>query len=116
MFFNMTNTLTWNKNKCHRIKFLIFTLLYLNIFFQNIKTDFCSTLNHFSHDERDDVLHAGDALLPDHQKQNGAGREVVILVAGKAIRYNKRNGRTSSNLSRPNQDWFSFHQTTSNGS
>ncbi len=84
------------------IIFKVFTLLYLNIFFQNIQTDFCPTLNHFSHDERDDVLHAGDALLPDHQRQDGAGREVVVLVEGKAIRHNKRNGRTASNLSRPN--------------
>lgn len=41
--------------------------------------------NHFSYDERDDVLHAGDPVLPDHQRQDGAGREVVVLVAGKAI-------------------------------
>jgi hypothetical protein len=36
------------------------------------------------------------------------------LAEGKAIRYNQRNGRTSSNLSRPNQDGLSFCQTASN--
>jgi len=70
--------------------------------------------NNFSYDECGDVFHARDALLPDHQGQDGAGREVNVLVEGEAIRHNKRNGRSSRDVSRPNQDGFSFHQTATN--